>query len=71
VAISSYIEDKRDGYLYKTEDKESLAELLKRLTLEGREAITGVGANSREIYDKEFSMSSFDKRIDEIMFGDA
>ncbi len=71
VAISSYIEDKRDGYLYKTEDKESFAELLKRLTLEGREAITGVGANSREIYDKEFSMSSFDKRINEIMFGDA
>ncbi len=71
VAISSYIEDRRNGYLYKTEDVESFIEVLKRLAADGRGVISKVGECSREIYDNEFSMSAFDKRINEIMFGDA
>ena len=69
VGATAYIDDGVSGYVYETYDTGALTKLLEKVSGEERSEVERVGREARKIYEQHFSISSFDKRIDEVMFG--
>lgn len=57
-----YIEDGINGYICKVNDVQDLAKKIVQ-TIEGRSKLTEMGKLARNIYEREFSMKTFEKNL--------
>lgn len=64
--MAEYIRNGENGFVFRTEDYEDLAENFVRL-MSNPEAAAQIGRKGKEIYDRFFSITAFAQRINEIV----
>lgn len=68
VGQSEYIIDGKNGFVFPSEDAEALKEKI-IYCLDNREVLTGIGKESRKIYEDYFSENAMEKSLRNIVFG--
>lgn len=62
IGTVEYIQDKKSGLLFRSEDSSDLAEKIE-WCIDHRDESEKMGRNAREIYEKFFSMEAFEKKL--------
>ena len=65
---AAYIHNGEDGFVFPTEDVQTLAERIEWCVTNKAE-LGSIGKNARKLYEKYFSMSAFEKRFMEVIHG--
>ena len=60
--ISDFITDNYDGFIFKSENSDELATKIV-WCINNSEKLEGIGAKGRKIYESEFIMKAFSKRL--------
>lgn len=63
---ATYIQDGKNGFIFKTEDVGALAEKIEWCII-NRDKLSDVGLKARELYEKVFSMEAFEENLLDVM----
>lgn len=65
---AAYIRDGEDGFVFPCGNAQALAQKI-AWCVENRDRLDGMGKNARLLYEKQFSMPVFERRLMEVVRG--
>lgn len=63
---SAYVRDGNDGLIFPSGNVQALTDKIE-WCVNNRKKLTGMGKKARELYEKHFSISAFEKRLIEVI----